>query len=504
MMKYNATPTLDDGVEQNKNDMKLHKLKKKARRRVSIKYKIWLAIMSTVLVVIGTLWLLQVVFLESFYLKNKSKEILKNTQEIAASIETNGLKNAGDDLIRIGLNNTLCIDISNKDGSPFVRYEGLGDNCGVHTSNDIKLQIVDAAVKNKGEYIVGDVKHPQFDIDYYTCTVFTQTSDGNEYVIMVTATLSPIKEAAVFMRTQLIYISLVLVLVATALAFFVARSMTKPIEKISNAAKEIANGNLDVDVNVKTNDEIGELSDSFQYMTKELAKVQILQKELVANISHDIRTPLTMIKGYAETIKDITGNDKEIRERQLDIIVDESNRLTKLVNDVMDLSLMQAGQSRLNITNFDLAQKTGEILGRFELLEQTRGFTFELESAPVVMVVGDEVRIEQVLYNLINNAVNHIGEQKFITVKILPEDENIRVEVTDTGTGIKQEDLPLIWDRYYKPYKKTEQPSAGTGLGLSIVKAILINHGSRFGVISTLGKGSTFWFTLKMDDSELE
>lgn len=471
--------------------------KKTSNTHISIKYKIWLAIMSTVLVVVGTLWMLQVVFLEKFYLKNKSLQMVKNTKEIIGAINEKGLEQSGDDLIRIGLNNTLCIDISSEDGKPYVRYEGLGESCAVHVNGENRYKILLNAIQKPNEFIITDVRHPQFDIDYYNCSFFYQTDNGNKYIIMVTATLSPIKEAAIFVRTQLLYISIVLVVLATAIAFLVARTMTKPIKKISNAAKEIANGNLEVDVNVSTNDEIRELSESFQYMTKELSKVQILQKELIANISHDIRTPLTMIKGYAETIKDITGDDKETRERQLDIIVDESNRLTKLVSDVMDLSLMQAGQSPLNITEFDICKKTSEILKRFELLEQTKGFEFNLVTDDNYIVVADEDRIEQVLYNFINNAINHIGVEKRITVKIINESDEVRVEVTDTGVGIKQEDLPLIWDRYYKPYKNDEQQSKGTGLGLSIVKAILINHKSRFGVKSILSKGSTFWFTLK-------
>lgn len=492
MMKSN----LSSNTANKKNFFKSF-LSKVKNTHISIKYKIWLAIMSTVLVVVGTLWMLQVVFLEKFYLKNKSLQMVKNAKEIIEAINEKGLDQSGDDLIRVGLNNTLCIDILSQDGKPYVRYEGLGENCAIHVNGDIRYKILLKALNNPEEFIITDVRHPQFDIDYYNCAVFSKMDNGNNYVIMVTATLSPIKEAAIFVRTQLLYISIVLVMVATAIAFLVARTMTKPIKKISNAAKEIANGNLEVDVNVSTNDEIGELSESFQYMTKELAKVQVLQKELIANISHDIRTPLTMIKGYAETIKDITGDDKQTRERQLDIIVDESNRLTKLVSDVMDLSLMQAGQSPLNITEFDICKTTSEILKRFELLEQTKGFEFSLIADDNYIVVADEVRIEQVLYNLINNAVNHIGVEKRITVRIINEFDEVKVEVIDTGVGIKQEDLPLIWDRYYKPYKNTQQESRGTGLGLSIVKAILINHNSRFGVKSVISKGSTFWFTLK-------
>lgn len=476
-----------------------------ARRfRISIKHKIWIAIMSTVLVLIGVLWLLQVVFFEDYYLRQKSKEIVKSTNEIVDAIYNNGLYNSGEALINIGLKNTICIDVSDLDGRPLVQYEGLGDNCAVHTIVNVKPWIISSTLTSDSGRFSYEMNHPRYNTRYYTCGMIASDTSGTSYIVTATATLAPLQEAISIIRTQLIYVSLLLVVLSTVIAFFVARSMTKPIKKISNAAKQIANGKLDVDVEVKSRDEIGELSDSFKYMSKELAKVNVLQKELVANISHDIRTPLTMIRGYAETIKDLTGDNKATRERQLDIIIDETQHLTTLVNDVMDLSLMQAGQVRLNAEPFDIAKKSQDILKRFELLEHTKGFTFTLDlcGKQGYSVIGDSLRIEQVLYNLINNAINHIGDIKHITVKIYNTDALgsngqpiVRIEVSDTGTGIKQEDLPLIWDRYYKPYKK-DKKEMGTGLGLSIVKAVLINHNSNFGVSSVLGKGSTFWFTL--------
>lgn len=461
--------------------------------KFKIVYKIWLAIMATVILIISVLWLLQVVFLEDYYLKRKRDDILKNTKQIVNSLLENGVQGSMEDIYQIALENTLCVDISNGIGRQMVEYEGLGENCFVHMNEINRFAFVHEAVNGNGEYIVTNIKHPKYETSYYTCAVTV----NEQYTVIVTTTLAAVKEATIIIRTQLMYLSVILVLVATAVSFIIARFVTKPIRKISNAAKEIANGNLEVDVTIKSHDELGELSESFKDMAQELAKVSVLQKELVANISHDMRTPLTMIKGYAETIKDITGDNKEMREQQLDIIVEEANRLGTLVSDVMDLSLLQARQTSMQFKPFDLALKVSEILGRFQLLEQMDGFHFSLVSLPSVMVVGDELRIEQVLYNLISNAVNHIGEKKEIIVTISDFEDSVRVEVRDTGKGIKQEDLHLIWDRYYKPYKNTEQKGVGTGLGLSIVKAILIEHQSQFGVISTLGEGSTFWFTLR-------
>lgn len=481
--------------------------KKKKKYNNSIKYKIWLAIMATVLIVLITLWFLQVVFLEDYYQHTKKNSLLEQTQQLTQSIQEYGLVNSAEALYTVGFNNSICIDISAPTGESYVRYEALGESCGLHSGGDKglmqipsqnKTNLVLSAIRNPNKYFVHEVHHPEYDANYYTCVISVTSSDDNEYVILTTAPLGQIKEATGVIQKQLLYISIPLILITTTIAFLLARSVTKRIQKMSNAARQVAAGNLEADISVKGHDEISELSNSLHHMTKELSKVNVLQRELVANISHDMRTPLTMIRGYAETIRDLTGENKDTREHQLDIIIEESNRLTTLVSDVMDLSLMQAGQAPMNIKPFNLAQKASDILCRFELLEQTKGFTFSLNSPANVMVLGDAIRIEQVFYNLINNAINHIGEIKEITVAIRSDEYgSIRVEISDTGTGIAQEDLPLIWDRYYKPYKKSEAKAMGTGLGLSIVKAILINHNSHFGVTSILGKGSTFWFTLQ-------
>lgn len=462
--------------------------------------------MATVVSVIATIWVVQTFYLEDYYLNKKQTEFSGVVRSVEDAIIEKGVFGSQDELYNLASKYILCIDIADFTGRTVVTYEGLNYNCYIHQNERNRLDFLKQALQNEDNQIATTVDEGK-NSEYFIYATVGQTPVGeiNNYFVTVSVALAPVQEAALAMREQLMFSSIILMLLATAIAFWLSRSLTKNILKINIAARQVANGNLDVDVKVDSNDELGDLSDSFSNMTKEISKVNVLQKELVANISHDIRTPLTMIKGYAEAIKDITGDDKPVREHQLDIIVDEANRLNVLVNDVMDLSLMQAGQSALNLTTFDITAKVSDILSRFELLEQTKGFIFCLNAQDNFQVLADEVRIEQVLYNLIHNAVNHIGEKKQITVLIERDgDTDVKLQVCDTGTGIAKEDLPLIWDRYYKPYKKTERKGMGTGLGLSIVKAILINHHSRFGVTSTLGVGSNFWFTLRIETQTRE
>lgn len=469
--------------------------------RVSIKSKIWFAIVGTVAAVIGVLWLLQVVYLEEYYFVSKKNEFTEVIGEVTAAIDDEGLFDSQNKLYELAGQYVLCIDICDEYGERVVTYEGLNYNCYIHKNELRRQQFLSYAAQSQGGISVVTVEDTSGKAEYFICAVTGTTTEGSGYIVTVSVALAPVREASLVIRRQLILASCLLMAIAMAAAFWISRGLTKNILKINLAAKQVAYGDLSAEVFVDSNDELGDLANSFSEMTREISKVSVLQKELVANISHDIRTPLTMIRGYAETIKDITGNDKETRERQLDIIIDETSRLNTLVSDVMDLSLMQAGQAPLNLISFDIAKKANEILSRFELLEQTSDFSFAFEGEESLFVAADEVRIEQVLYNLINNAANHMGNadsEKRITVSVTRQENEAIISVIDTGTGIAQEDLPLIWDRYYKPYKSTPRKAVGTGLGLSIVKAILINHNARFGVTSTLGVGSRFWFTLAL------
>ena len=244
-----------------------------------------------------------------------------------------------------------------------------------------------------------------------------------------------------------------------------------------------------------------------QWFTKPLrAEVQRsaqMQRDLLANVSHDLRTPLTLIKGYAETVRDITGDDKPHRDEQLNIIVDEADRLTALVSSVMELSKVTSGADKCEPVRFDMGQLCDEVSERYDAVCAQNGWTLQLEipSEPLE-VCADPAMIERALHNLLGNAMHHIGPDGVFILRAEPCGEGVRVEVEDHGPGIAAEDLPYIFERYYR--SRSDAGKAGTGLGLSITKAIFQQHGFRFGVQSTPGKGSTFWFTMKAPPAEEE
>lgn len=226
------------------------------------------------------------------------------------------------------------------------------------------------------------------------------------------------------------------------------------------------------------------------YAATELSKTEALRRDLIANVSHDLRTPLTMITGYSEVIRDLPG---ENTPENIQIIIDEATRLTTLVNDMLDISKLQSGTQPFNRTNFNLTESIRTILQRYSKLTDY-DITFSADQD--VMVNADELKISQVVYNLVNNAITYTGNDKVVAIRQLMNGSKVRIEVRDTGEGIPQDKLNDIWDRYYKVDKAHKRAQIGTGLGLSIVKTILDMHGGAYGVQSRENCGSVFWFEL--------
>ena len=325
----------------------------------------------------------------------------------------------------------------------------------------------------------------------YAVTV--RTGDGNHRLIVIETEITPLESTVETLTVQLLCLTLILLPLGILLAVVISRRIARPIMEINESAKRLGGGDYSVRFEGRGPREVGGLAETLNFAADELSKTDGLRRELLANVSHDLRTPLTMIKGYAEVMRDLPG---ENTPENVQIIIDEAGRLNDLVNDLLDLSRLQAGVLELKRERFDLTESIREILTRYDKLAD---FKFPFQPGESVYVVADKLKISQVVYNLINNAVNYAGEDKTVALSQEVMGDHVRISVTDTGEGIPQDRLRDIWDRYYKVDREHRRAQVGTGLGLSIVKNVLDLHGGSYGVISELGKGSTFWFQLPID-----
>lgn len=302
-------------------------------------------------------------------------------------------------------------------------------------------------------------------------------------------------------RTQFVLTVGVILLATGLVGFTMARSISEPIIETNESAKELSRSRYTRPPHSGGYREIAELNDTLVRAAEDLGKVEDLQRELIANISHDLRTPLTMIVGYAEAMRDIP---EEVTPENMQIIIDETNRLNSMVNEVLDFSRLRTGNLELEEKPFNLTEQIREMVSRVSKMAAVDGYTVLFDPEEDRMVTGDSGRIGQVLYNLLGNALTYTGEDK--TVRIIQKDTGarVRVEISDSGEGIPEDELPYIFDRYYRSRENHRRAVIGSGLGLNICRSILEKHNARYGVKSEAGQGTTFWFELPRASREQE
>ena len=322
---------------------------------------------------------------------------------------------------------------------------------------------------------------------------------AHDTVLYVIAPLYPVASTVNILKSQLIYISFILLILTIILVVYVSTKIARPITDITKEASKLSSG--DYGITFKTDysySEINELADALNKTSYELERSSMLQRDLIANVSHDLRTPLTMVKSYAEMIRDLSGDNPEKRNTHLQVIIDEANRLNTLVNDILTLSDVQAGTLELHVERFSIKDLVASVIQTYDVLKTNEGYKIQFNCRQDIDVVGDPARIKQVINNLLSNAIKYCGSDKKIFINVKKWGKRVHIEVVDHGQGIKPDELPYIWERYYKSSTHHVRATKGSGIGLSMVKGILTAHNARFGVESKVGRGTTFWFELEV------
>lgn len=457
---------------------------RKSNQSIKTKIFIYLLLFSTVLLIV--FWLSQVVFLDSIYKAIRTNEVDSAVETVVDNIESDDLKSL---LNSMATNQEIFVTLIDSDKNIIYtnnlsnfKKENLHQN-GLFDSLRAKEGI-------KGNGRPQEERNDRISIKRQENLTL---ENGKGITILLEAVVSPVNATVKTLRIMLYFITIFMVVFSITLALLISRRVSKPIEKLNESTKILATGEYNVTFNATGYKEIRELSDTLNYTAKELSKVEALRQELIANVSHDLRTPLTLISGYAEVMRDLPG---ENNSENAQIIIDETKRLTTLVNDVLDTSKLQSGIHEINTTRFNLTSSIDKVINRVNELVRVQGYTIKFNFDQDISIEADEIKISQAFYNLLTNAINYTGEDKKVSVKQIVNEREVRIEVTDSGEGISQENLPYIWDRYYKVSRNHKRAVTGSGLGLSIVKSIISLHNGHYGVISSVGSGSTFWFSL--------
>ena len=477
-----------------------------------IRFHIWLYFVLFALGILALFGVLQNVLIEPYYRGNKISAIQNVADVIVESmIESEVVdQSLNDEVFRVSVNNNVCALIYNDKGQIVFSTDALGSSCifnqnfslgsesyrSLRSSNSLKEVIIERG--NELSEVFRNTKSNQEMILYAR---YIQ-SDLANYTLYVNSPVELLDSTLEIFTTQFMILTASLLGLSLILSVFLSNRIASPIISMHHPATELASGNYDVNFNGGPFTELDDLASTLNSATEKLSKVDELRKDLIANMSHDIKTPLTMIKAYAEMIQDISGDNPVKRNEHLDVILKEVDYLDHLVTDMSELSKMQSGNFEIKLSQFDLVEEIEDIVFLMQGLCEENSIQMSVSAPEVVLVSADRVKIKQVIYNFVSNAIKHSGNGTAVQIEVTDRDGIVKVMVKDNGPGISEADLPYIWDRYYKIDKGFRRSTKSIGLGLAISKAILDTHEANYGVLSNEGQGSCFWFELEVEDAE--
>lgn len=461
----------------------------------SIKFKTAIYFAAFALILMIILWSLQVLFLTAFYQsmkEAKTNNIARQIQSAYHKCDTESFVSA---VTEIAQNSDIYLYITYSDGTPLMSY---GNRLTPSAYDDKILAIKNKLLATKSDSISFLINDPILTKQYLACGQKLSSNDSPNMIVYIISPLWPMTSTIEILKYQLIYVTIIAFLIGLIIAIYLSTKIATPIRDITHSAAKLSRGDYGVTFQGGEYSEIADLADTLNRASIKLEKSVSLQKDLIANVSHDLRTPLTMIKSYAEMLRDLSGDNPEKRVKHLQVIIEEADRLNLLVGDMLTLSRLQSSAIVIERADFNLHDSVESILMSYKLLMEEDGYTVNFECPKKLMVNGDPERIKQVFGNLINNALKFCGEDKTVNVIIKKKSRVAVCQIQDHGMGIAADELEHIWERYYKASRNTSRAKTGTGLGLSIVKEILSLHKVRYGVNSTPGEGTTFWFELPL------
>lgn len=494
--------------------------------KMSLKWKLFLYILFFSTIVILIFCVFQILLLDKVYRSTKIKQTKSLMEEIYTTVD-------GSNVITYANSNSEEVKkitnlLENAEASVYLVKQvvidpllGVVEYPMIYGDSDFYNRVLSVEQLNKvyqgiekvGQpkfVVIKDEVRPEFqqvitdkvDVIENNAIIYCErvklADNHSDYMIVMYARVTPVQPAIDTLKTQLLYITLIVIALSICIALVMSKVISKPIIELTTSASYLGEGDYENLVfNAKGYKEISELNDTLNYAVEELKKTETLNRELLANISHDLRTPLTLITGYAEMMRDFPNEDQSAN---VQIIIDEANRLKNLVSDLLVLSRISARTEPLNKTKFDLTALIETIVIRQQKFLEVEAFKLSYNFNEHVYIVADSSKIEQVIYNFISNAVNYSGESRKVEINQIIKDNVVRIEVRDYGIGIKKEELEYVWQRYYRVDKGHQRSAQGSGLGLSIIKGILDYHEFKYGVTSSENKGSTFWFEAPIEN----
>lgn len=492
----------------------------------SIRTKLFLNISFLVIFFVFISWMLSTLVLKEFYMWNKKHSIIESAEKIDTIYNSNS-QDISLELERIASSLGAGIDISDREGyvkySSFDRFIQQNNLHHSHPHNPPPFHDVPGSppppflLKTGEEAIDGkSVIETEWDqalnIEFI---VLTHQLNNND-VLNIKLPLAAVAESASYASNFTALTGILSILIGCCWAFVFSKKFTVPLLELSQVAQSISQLDFSQKCTIENNDEIGRLGHSINHLSYQLDKsitelhqknqqlaadvekerrLDKLRKNFISSVSHELKTPISLILGYAEGLKENINRDEENKNYYCSVIIDEAEKMAKLVKDLLNLSQIESGFFHLEKADFNLSALLDDILLKYQSVLGEKNIHLSVEKAPVVMANGDMLRIEQVVINLLNNAIDHVEGTQVIRINVTQDRGKIRMNIYNTGKHIPENSLTSIWLSFYKVDPARTRSLGGYGLGLSIVRAIQELHGNAYGV-DNVEDGVLFWFHL--------
>ena len=533
-------------LPKQKNSMHRQNRKKREKKFHSLRHQISVIFMAVLLFAIFAITAVNGIFLEKYYITKKvqvlldakddlaelnlnelmqGKEILESTEgsKYDDSLESSkkGTADSGqdgltDEISRACSRNNLSWVVTNKENS---RWYGWGENERLLREKlfgyvyDLDEDKNHGRVLEETDDCVIQQVHDRFaGMDYVEC--WGWIDDDNCFLIRTP--LESIRESAAISNKFYFWVGAVIVILSGLFVMVFTKKITKPISELTDLSQKMSNLDFEAKYQSRVGNEIDVLGDNFNRMSSQLEstiselksanlklqkdiedkiKIDDMRKEFLDNVSHELKTPIALIQGYAEGLKENISDDPESREFYCDVIMDESAKMNKLVKNLLTLNQLESGKDAAVMERFDIVSLIRGVLESMNIMIQQKEASVIFEEQEPIYVWADEFKVEEVVTNYTSNALNHLEGKRQIEIKIIPVEEKIRVSVFNTGSPIPEEDVPNLWNKFYKVDKARTREYGGSGIGLSIVKAIMEGMEQQYGV-QNYENGVEFWFTL--------
>ena len=462
------------------------------KKKYSLRFQLLFILLIFTVGLLALVNFVQTTFLDDFYKSNKIKSIESVGRTIASSI---GNEDADEIIEHISMSNEVCVRIVSNDEN----YNYVGP-CTLRSLDNTTINMIASEVleTENSEKLFDDFHYQRrFDDrpeDVYIFAKLIQYEEEN-IMIMVSSGITPLNATISTLKSQYLIIMAIVILMTIVLALILSRYIVNPIKQINNESRNLSKGEYDGDNVKSSSEEFAQLNDTLIKANDDILKAEKAKKELLGNVSHDLRTPLTMIVGYGEMIRDLP---EENTEENINVIIDEAKRLSTLVDDLIDISKIESIKVELDKKVINLNDLLNSVYRQYDLYCRSQNIDFELKLSDDINIEADEKRIKQVLYNFVNNSLNYNDKaDRKMVLGCEKMNDSYRVYVYDNGEGIEEKDIDNIWDRYYKVDKEHRRHHIGSGIGLSLAKELLETHNFNYGVESKKGEYSKFYFDVK-------